>query len=94
MLGPHPSRRADRIRRHLAEADLDAAFALLYFAETQSMAGARAEAYRALEDAEAACSDGQRRLHVLEHQEVRRVGIQLQRMRELIDGVKARLRAA
>lgn len=92
MPGAEPSRR--RIQRDLVEADLDAAFALLYFAETQSMAGLQEEACRALEEADAACCDGQRRLDIPGSAEDRRVGLQLQRMRELIDSMRSRLKAA
>ncbi len=94
MTGPEPSRRRSQVERDLVEADLDTAFALLYFAETQSIAGSHNEAYRALEEADAACSDGQHRLHVLGLEEDRRVSAQLQRMRDLIDGMKSRLKAA
>lgn len=94
MPQPGSSRRRFRIERDLVEADLDAAFALLYLAETQSMAGARDEACRALEEADAACSDGQRRLRVIGSAEDRRIRLQLERMRQLIDGMQSRLKAA
>jgi hypothetical protein len=41
------------------EADVDTGFALLHLAETQSLSGEPADAWRVVEEAEDACRDGE-----------------------------------
>lgn len=90
-----PRERNCRSRLHVehdfVEADLDAAFALLYAAEDNAASGDRASAQRAIDEAEKAIADGARRLETLADADRASLQIRLQRMRELIERVRSRL---
>jgi hypothetical protein len=78
------------VESDFVEADLDAIFALLYFAELAYLSGAHQDASSALEEAEAARCDGQQRLRGLEDEDLQRFRPQLERLRHVIAGMKSR----
>lgn len=82
---------AVQVEGDFVEADLDAAFALVYFAEERMEAGALVDARRAVEDADAAMRDGQWRLQYLDESDSERFGPRLERMRTFIERVRAAL---
>jgi hypothetical protein len=75
-------------------ADLDMAFALLFAAEMHSLGEDRTGALRAIDEAENAIIDGQRRLPSLDDSDRERLRGQLTRVRAVIDGIRMNLRLA
>jgi len=90
---PHRSWLGSRVRvgKDFVEADLDAAFALLFQAELQGMSEDRGNALRAIEEAEKAIGDGERRLSELADSDRDRFQGQLGRMRNVVQGIRSNL---
>jgi hypothetical protein len=81
------------VARDLIDADLDAAFALLYAAETQGIIpDNRSHALRAIEEAQNVMRDGEKRLSSLSNCDRERLRVRLERMRGVIESVGATLR--
>jgi hypothetical protein len=79
------------VARDFAEADLDAAFALLYFAETQELLRDHANVLRAIEEAEKAIGDGEQRSLSLDDPDRELLLLRFQRMRGVIEGIRSHL---
>jgi hypothetical protein len=79
------------VERDFVEADLDAAFALLYVAETREFSRDHADALRAVEEAERAIGDGEQRSLSLDDFDRERLLLRFQRMRAVIRGIRSNL---
>ena len=81
-----------RMARDLVDADLDAAFALLYIAETYGISETnRPHALRAIEEARNVILDGEKRLSAVSDCDRDRLKAGLERIRGVIEGVGATL---
>jgi hypothetical protein len=78
--------------KDFVEADLDAAFALLAFAEMHNRSEGHGNALRAVEDAEKVILDGQQRLRGLNDSDRKRLGLQLERIHAVIEGIRSNLK--
>lgn len=88
------SRGGNPVHADLAEAVLDSGFALLRLAESETRCGARREARRAIQEAEAACSEGRCRLSGVETGDARRLASGFEELSAAVAVTKARLRSA
>lgn len=79
------------VGRDLVQADLDTAFALLFVAETEGRSAERGHALRAIDEARRAIDDGEQRLLNRNDSGNERLLLQFQRMRDVIEGVRANL---
>jgi hypothetical protein len=79
------------VERDFVAADLDAAFALLYVAEMRGLARDHAHALRAIEEAEKALGDGERRALNLIDSDRELVLPRFRRMRSVIQGIRSSL---
>lgn len=78
------------VARDLIDADLDAAFALLYAAETNdTIPESHWRALRAIEEARNVIRDGEKRLCELDARDRERLRIKLARIRDVIENVGA-----
>lgn len=81
------------VARDLIDADLDAAFALLYAAETNdTVAESHSRALRAIEEARNVIRDGEKRLRDLDDRDRERLRIELARIRDVVENVGAVLK--
>jgi len=79
------------VQSDFVEADLDAAFALLYDVETQYLAHDPAGALRAIQEAGKALVDGQERLLALNDHDRERLQSQLERMRNVVQRIGSQM---
>ena len=79
------------VGKDLVQADLDAIFALLFVAETEGQAREQGNALRAIEEAEKAIDDGERRLRKLAGSDRDSLSLQFQRMRGVVEGIRSSL---
>ena len=81
-----------RVRADLAEAALNAGFALVRLAGNRAGPGARGDAQRALREAVAACSESEGRLFGASRGDSRRIRRRLEELRGAIGAARAGLR--
>lgn len=79
------------VTRDLVQAHLDTVFALLYVAEMEAHSPEPAAALRAIEEAETAIDKGELQLSGLDDSERRRLLLQFERMRGVIEGIRSQL---
>jgi len=85
-----PARAVSTLEAEFVRADLDAAAAMLDFAEDESLFGTLEGARRALADADRACADGQERLARLNAADRGRLGPRIANLRGAIDRMQPR----